>query len=106
MSYLDDQNYTSDQGFAVDQLSALTPADILRGMNMKTFGVPNPPLDANPTTLAQSNSMKYWKRNNFILHAKQTDAMEQVVESRQSNQNHWSRQFDQKSEEESGIQTR
>lgn len=61
MSYLDSVQYDKDHTFTDVQLGLVTAADVLRWMNVKTFGIPDPPLDANPT-LARSNSIKYWKK--------------------------------------------
>jgi hypothetical protein len=61
ISFLNNQQYNKDHEFTEQELGVLTPADVLRWMNLKSFGVPNPPDDANPTQ-ARSNSLKYWKK--------------------------------------------
>ena len=61
LSYLDNREYPKDTVFSQDRLAELTPADILKWMNVKTFGVENPPADANPT-LARANSIQHWKK--------------------------------------------
>jgi hypothetical protein len=61
MSYLDEEKYEKSHEFTVDQMSALTPADILRWINVRVFGVPDPPEDAKPRG-ARSNTLKYWKK--------------------------------------------
>ena len=62
MSYLDGTDYAKDHVFSQQRLSELTPEDLLRWMNIKTYGVAEPPDDANPT-LARSNSIKFWKKS-------------------------------------------
>ena len=61
MSFLDGVAYAKETIFTEQRLRRITPSDILRWMNMKTFGVENPPLDANPLT-AHSSSLAYWKK--------------------------------------------
>mmetsp|Transcript_26866 Transcript_26866/g.38107 ORF Transcript_26866/g.38107 Transcript_26866/m.38107 type:complete len:262 (+) Transcript_26866:298-1083(+) len=61
MSFLDNVQYEKNHIFTAEQLGALTPNDVLRWMNVQTFGIPNPALDAN-RTLAWSNTIKYWKK--------------------------------------------
>jgi hypothetical protein len=41
MSYLDEEKYEKSHEFTVEQMSAPTPADILRWMNVRAFGVPD-----------------------------------------------------------------
>ena len=60
-SYLDDTHYTPETTFSQERLLTLTPADILRWLNFKTFGEENPPLNANPTS-AHCNSILHWKK--------------------------------------------
>ena len=61
LSYLDNVAYDKDQVFSQERLAQITPADILRWMNVKCFGVQNPPLDANPIG-CRSTSIMYWKK--------------------------------------------
>ena len=61
MSFVNNEVYANDHEFTDAQLGALTPNDVLHWMNVQTFGIPNPAPDANPT-LAQSNTLKYWKK--------------------------------------------
>ena len=61
MLYLDNTHYTTETTFSQEHLLALTPADILQWLNLKTLGEENPPLDANPTS-AHCNSILHWKK--------------------------------------------
>ena len=61
MSYWDDTHYTHETTFSQERLLALTPADILRWLNFKTFGEEIPSLDTNPTS-ACCNSILHWKK--------------------------------------------
>ena len=61
MSHLHSTDYAVDHEFSQEELTGITPNDIVEWCNIKTFGEPNPPLDANPT-LARSNSIKFWKK--------------------------------------------
>lgn len=61
MSHMDSQQYPNNHEFTDEHLSTVTPVAVLRWMNTKAFGMPDPPIDANPT-LARSNSLKYWKK--------------------------------------------
>lgn len=76
MPYLEGVQYTKDHAFTDAQLSLVTAGNVLQWMNVKTFGIPDPPINANPT-LARSNSIKYWKKAvPYLFHAKQIDTME------------------------------
>jgi hypothetical protein len=44
MSHLDNAQYSKETVFTQQRLLQITPADILRWMNKRTFGVENPPL--------------------------------------------------------------
>lgn len=46
------------------ELQTHTPKGIVRWMNFKTFGIPNPPIDTNPR-FAQSNRFAFWKKKAF-----------------------------------------
>jgi hypothetical protein len=53
--------YPKEAVFTQERLAQIKPQDILRWMNVRTFGVPNPPLDADPF-LARHTSVEYWKK--------------------------------------------
>jgi Transcriptional activator of glycolytic enzymes len=53
--------YTRDKTYTKAELRALTPENVLHWMNLKAFGVEDPPMDANPT-LARGNSLAFWKK--------------------------------------------
>jgi hypothetical protein len=42
------QEYTRSQAYRTSALNAITPVDVLHWMNIMTFGIPDPPIDANP----------------------------------------------------------
>ena len=56
------QAYTQTQAYRTSELNAITPLDVLRWMNIKTFGIPNPPLDANPV-LPRSRLLNFYKKS-------------------------------------------
>ena len=61
MSFVHGIDYGRDHTYTKGELRALTPLDVLRWMNVKTFGDPDPAVDANPTS-ARSNSLEYYKK--------------------------------------------
>ena len=63
MSYLDgrDPPYPKAHVFTVERLLLLTPADVLRYLNFKTYGIPNPPEGMLPKN-ARSSSILYYKK--------------------------------------------
>ena len=69
LSYLDNEKYPKDAEFTSERLLQLTPTHISQWMNVRTFGVPNPGLDANPIS-ARSSSLMYWKKaiSSFMPH--------------------------------------
>ena len=69
LSYLDNVQYEKNAQFSNERLLQITPKQILRWMNAKTFGMPDPPLGANPTS-ARSTSIMYWKKaiSSFMPH--------------------------------------
>jgi len=73
MSYLDNTEYPKETVFTQQRLLQLTPADILKWMNSRTFGMENPPRDANPCN-ARSTSIMYWKKaiSSFMPHKSMT----------------------------------
>jgi hypothetical protein len=62
MSLVHGREYTRDQTYTKGELRALTPLHVLQWMNLRTFGVTDPALDANPT-LARSNSLEFYKKS-------------------------------------------
>ena len=67
MSFVHGIDYGRDRQYTKGELRALTPHDIMRWMNLKTFGIPDPPIDANPR-FARSNTLAFWK-GYFIFYA-------------------------------------
>jgi hypothetical protein len=59
--FVHNSSYERTKTYAKGELRALTPDDVVRWMNVKAFGVPDPPSDANPT-FARSNLLAYWKK--------------------------------------------
>ena len=53
--------YPYDHVHSMEVLAAITPNDVLRYMNLKTFGTEDPPGDANPTG-ARANSLAVDKK--------------------------------------------
>jgi hypothetical protein len=57
LNYLDGTDLDVDNdAVPQERLQTLMPTDLLRWFNFKTFGIEDPPLDANPTH-ARSNSI-------------------------------------------------
>ncbi len=61
LSFVHDSSYKRTKTYTKGELRALTPDDVVRWMNVKAFGLPDPPSDSNPT-FARSNSLAYWKK--------------------------------------------
>ena len=53
--------YSRDHVHSMEVLAAITPNDVLRYMNLKTFGTTDPPGDANPTS-ARANTLAVDKK--------------------------------------------
>jgi len=62
MSSIHGEQYTRTQAYRKSELNAVTPNDVLRWMNTKVFGMPDPPLDANPVS-ARSSSLQFYKKS-------------------------------------------
>jgi hypothetical protein len=58
--------YKKEQMYTPSQLLSITPNDVLRWMNFRCFGTPDPPSDTNPT-LARSNTFKFWKQASSLF---------------------------------------
>ena len=61
LSFVHNRQYTHEKTYTKAELRALTPQHVLQWMNLKAFGVIDPPNDANPT-FARSNSLAFWKK--------------------------------------------
>ena len=61
MSFKDGRNYPKDHEFSTEELSSITPQQIVRFMKLKVYGTPDPPHDANPTN-GRSSSLQYLKK--------------------------------------------
>lgn len=61
LSFVHNRQYTLQKTYTKAELRALTPQHVLQWMNLKAFGVIDPPNDANPT-FARSNSLAFWKK--------------------------------------------
>ena len=62
LSFVHDSSCERTETYTKGELRVLTPDDAVRWMNVKAFGVPDPPSEANHT-FAQSNSLAYWKNS-------------------------------------------
>ena len=60
--------YSRDKTYTKGKLRALTPEHVLHWVNLKAFGVADPPMDANPT-LARGNSLAFWEKSDIVFHA-------------------------------------
>ena len=61
MSFVHGQEYRREKEYTVEERNALTPNDVVCWMNLKTFGIEDPPVDANPVH-ARSSSLEFWKK--------------------------------------------
>ena len=61
MSFFHGQEYCREKEYTVEERNALTPNDVVCWMNLKTFGIEDPPVDANPVH-ARSSSLEFWKK--------------------------------------------
>jgi hypothetical protein len=51
-------------------LQEVTPAEMVRWMNLKTFGVPERARNSDTVRpMVRANSLAFWKKGNFILYA-------------------------------------
>ena len=66
MSFVHGVDYGRDRQYTKGELRALSPNDIMRWMNLKTFGIPDPPMDSNPR-FARSNTLAFWKKSISFL---------------------------------------
>ena len=53
--------YSKTKQYTKGELRAITPHEVVRWMNLKTYGNPDPPIDSNPL-FARSNSLAFWKK--------------------------------------------
>ena len=60
MSYLNNETYPREHQFSRDELSALTPADLMRWMNKKVYDVEDPSLDER--LKARAGTIGFWKK--------------------------------------------
>ena len=60
---------TYDHVHSMEVLAAITPNDVLRYMNLKTFGTEDPPGDANPTARCTCKQFGSRQKSNLIFHA-------------------------------------
>ena len=77
--------YPYDHVHSMEVLAAITPNDVLRYMNLKTFGTEDPPGDANPTG-ARANSLAVDKKaiSFFMPNREKWSAMRMEGNSTQS----------------------
>jgi hypothetical protein len=61
MCFVHGVDYRRDRQYTKGELRALTPDGIVRWMNLKTFGIPDTPIDANPM-FAHSNTLVFWRK--------------------------------------------
>jgi hypothetical protein len=61
MSFKDQQAYAANTAFTVEQLVTITPNDLKRWMCLKSYGVADPAVDANPTA-GRSSSLEFYKK--------------------------------------------
>ena len=59
MSYLHNTTYPCGHQFCYDDLSHLTPSDLIRWVNKKVYDVEEPSLDARPAVRA--GAIGFWK---------------------------------------------
>ena len=61
MSYLDNQAYNKDEVFTEQRRQLITAEDVLKWLNFRCFGDPDPPSDQNPD--ARHHSLEFWKKS-------------------------------------------
>ncbi len=59
MTFVHGRVYERDKTYTKGELRARTPKDEIRWMNLRSFGIADPPSDASPT-LEQSNLLESW----------------------------------------------
>ena len=61
MAFICHREFARDYIYSDEELHIIQPHHVLQWMNVKTFGIANPGIDANPIS-ARSNSLTYWKK--------------------------------------------
>ena len=65
MSFIDGlgegEEYGKEKVYSQVELNRVTPDDVVRWMNLRCFGTPDPALDADPK-LARSNTLQFYKK--------------------------------------------
>jgi hypothetical protein len=63
MSFLhqNDEKYGKEKVYSQEELNRILPDDVVRWMKLRSFGTPDPELDADPK-LARSNTLQFYKK--------------------------------------------
>ena len=67
MAFICHREFARDYIYSDEELHIIQPHHVLQWMNVKTFGIANPGIDANPIS-ARSNSLTYWKKAISFFH--------------------------------------
>jgi len=67
MTFICHREFARDYIYSDEELHIIQPHHVLQWMNVKTFGIANPGIDANPIS-ARSNSLTYWKKAISFFH--------------------------------------
>jgi hypothetical protein len=68
MSFVHNRAYSQEHEYTAEEKNSLTPDDVVRWMNVKTFGIKDPPIDANPV-YARSSPFGILEESDFIFYA-------------------------------------
>jgi hypothetical protein len=63
------QEYTRSHAYRTSELNAITPLDILGWMNIKTFGIPDPPATGCKSRFRPIQFVEFLQKIDFVLHA-------------------------------------
>ncbi len=66
MSFICHCEFAQDYIYSNEELHVIQPHHVLQWMNVKTFRIANPAIDANPIS-AQSNSLTYWNKQSYFV---------------------------------------
>ena len=61
VSFANGADYGRDKQYKKGELRELTRNDVVRWMLVKTYGIPDPPIDLNPK-FVRSSTLAFWKK--------------------------------------------
>jgi hypothetical protein len=68
--------------YSQEELNRILPDDVICWMKLRSFGTPDPKLDADPK-LARSNTLQFYKKALSFFHSELLDFLEYYTDGRQ-----------------------